>query len=290
MKKFFLFAAAVIALAACNNDDNYIDDPIEAQITAEIGEKSLTRANGSSWDNGDEIGVTMVGRYSNIKYTTESGDGIFAGKTMYFKNKREPVTLSAYYPYTGDEGTVPAGFQVTTEAERQTAAEQQKFDFLYAVKENVTGSEPNVSFAFSHMMSKITFIFKNGNTGVDVKKLKNYEVNGLILEGTFNPATGYCTANNSTSPAPLSVVPTVNNEEVSSTLIVFPQTVSTVTLKITDGEDQEYGCDLKFNDNRLEAGNNYLYTIKVTKTGLKVENYAITDWTEKPDESEAKSE
>lgn len=288
MKKILFLAAATFTLAACNNDDNYVDEPIAAQITATIAKSAVTRASGTSWTNGDEIGITMTGNnvsYVNQKYTTSAGDGIFTGPAMYFKNHIDQMTLTAYYPFTGDVDTSPAPIEVSTTAERQTSEEQPKFDFLYARLENVTGSTPNVEFKFSHQMSKITLIFKNGN-GADVNKITSYQIDGLILNGTFNTATGECAVTN-TTPAPLSIA-----MGTVSSLIVFPQATAdkAVTLKIKDKEDQDYACTLNFGDDGIVAGNNYLYTITVSKTGLSV-NSSITDWNTIDDlESEAKSE
>lgn len=290
MKKYILLAAAAISIASCNTEDNYIDQPVAARISATIGENDQTRASDVKWDKGDTIGVSMSGRYFNIKYT-ENGDGTFAGTTMYFKNKQEPVTVTAYYPFSGTEGQVLDVIEASTDAERQTDAEQPKFDFLYAVKENVTGAEPNINLLFKHQMSKLTIKFINGNAGTDVSKITSCRINGLITEGTFNPVSGVCSANTDTPVSTLNLTATMKDGEVLlPSLILFPQTVTKVTMNISDSEDQEYGCELKFDGNRLESGNNYLFTIKVNKTGLNVEKYAIDNWVEQQDESEAKSE
>lgn len=289
MKKFILLAAAAISLAACDSEDNNIDEPVAARISATIGE-TISRASDVKWDNGDNIGVFMSGLYTNVKYTTENADGVFKGNPMFFKNKQDKVTVSAYYPYTGTEGTTPAPVAVSTTVERQTPTEQSKYDFLYAVKENVSGAAPNINLTFNHRMSKLTLTFKKANDGTDVSKITSCRINGLILEGTFNPATGVCAANTSASASALNLTPTVKEGQALPSLLLLPQTVGKVTMNITDSDNQEYSCELKFDGNRIEAGNNYLYTIKVKKTGLNVEDYAIANWTEKTDESEAKSE
>lgn len=288
MKKYILLAAVSISLAACNTEDNYIDQPIAVQVRATIGGSDLSRAGDNTWNADDEIGISMSGRYSNMQYTTKDGDGIFTGDVMYFRNKHESVTISAYYPYAGTEGEPPAVIEASTGIERQTEAEQPKFDFLYAVKENATGADPNINLAFSHRMSKITLIFKNGNKGTEVKKITSCRIDGLILEGTFNPVNGDCAAK-TIAPAPLNLTPTVQHNVPLPSIILFPQNVDKVTVSITDSDNQEYSCELKFDDNRLEPGNNYLYTINVNKTQLNVE-YAIINWTEKEVESDAQSE
>lgn len=292
MKKYILLAAVVaVSLTSCNTEDNYIDEPVAVQISATIGESSQSRAGNVKWADGDNIGISMSGRYLNIRYTTENGGGTFSGTTMYFKNKQEPVTITAYYPYTGTEGQTPAVIETTTGADRQTDAEQPKFDFLYAIKENVTGANPNVNLTFNHRMSKLTIALISGNAGTDISKITSCQINGLVMEGSFNPVSGVCSADASASATTLTVSPTIDNEKaVLPSLILFPQTINSVTMKITDSENQEYGCELKFDGNRLESGNNYLFTIKVNKTELNVEDHAIANWTEKIYESEAKSE
>ena len=55
--RFFALATLVLALAACNNDnENLNGDPVAAQFTADIA--LATRASGTTGDNGDRIGIT----------------------------------------------------------------------------------------------------------------------------------------------------------------------------------------------------------------------------------------
>lgn len=98
------FAAATLALAACNNDNEYVDNgPVAVQVTATIGENAMTRASNTSWAAGDKIGITTLrkgeSKYINMEYTTEKGDGVFTGNTMYCRchhGKREKHSLA--YP------------------------------------------------------------------------------------------------------------------------------------------------------------------------------------------------
>lgn len=148
MKQFILLAAVAISLIGCTNEENNIEEPVAAQFSAIIGGSTLSRASNITWDKGDNIGISMSSRYLNFKYTTENGDGAFTGTTMYFKNKVDPETIIAYYPYAGSEGQAPDVVVTTTSAERQTPEGQALFDFLYDKKENVTGAQPNLQFMF----------------------------------------------------------------------------------------------------------------------------------------------
>lgn len=294
MKKYILFAAAAITLAACNNEDNYVDEPVAAHISATIGKSTVSRASETSWAVGDEIGVTMDDRYINMKYTAESTDGMFSGTTMYFKNKREPVTLTAYYPFKGEEGTTPEAIEANTAGINQTSEEQLTFDFLYAIKENVTGSEPDVELAFSHQMSKVTLTFKSGNDGTDLSKIVSYQIEGLVLEGTFDTLSGVCAVKSGSEAESLVMTfaeGTVSNGTPLSSLIIFPQaaTHDTVSLRIVDSENQDYSCKLNFKDDALVSGNNYQWTITVNKTGLVIDKSGITDWNDESAETGAGS-
>lgn len=282
MNKYILLAAVAISLVACNTEDNYIDEPIAAQISATIGDDPLSRASDTKWDNGDCIGISMSERYVNMRYITEDGDGSFDGTTLYFKNKREPVTISAYYPYTGSEGQTPDVIRASTDTDRQNATEQPKFDFLYASMDGVTGADPNVNLTFSHMMSKLTLTFKNGAGDTDnVNKITSYTLEGLLLDGTFNPVTSECAADSNPKSLTITLTGAPEDKPLTS-LILFPQDVEKLILKINDSEDQDYVCELKLKDNRLESGKNYLFTITVNKTGLSV-NPSIAEW--KPESS-----
>ena len=281
MKKYILLAAALVSLAACNNEDNYIEEPIAAHVSGIIGGNQQSRASEVAWDKDDAIGISMSGRYDNRKYKTVDGNGIFVGTEMYFKNKREESTFTAYYPFAGTEDSIAEVIATTTDSERQTPEEQKKFDFLYAVKEHVTGADPNVVLSFSHMMSKLTFVFRNGNDGTDVSRITSYEIDGLVLSGTFDPATGICRANPDTPASTLIMHPAVTHEKEVSPLLLFPQTVDKVTMTIHDSEEQDYACELNFGPEGLEAGNNYQFTITVNKTGISGATSEIRDWSTK---------
>ena len=68
--RFFAFAALALTLAACNNDNEILnnDGPVAAKFTADIGNNVTatpsTRVSGTDgdlWDNGDCIGITGAG-------------------------------------------------------------------------------------------------------------------------------------------------------------------------------------------------------------------------------------
>lgn len=288
MKKIYFFAAAALALAACSNDDKYADNgPVAAQITANIGESTMSRATGTAWDKGDKIGITTFreneqgvneSKYVNMEYITENADGVFTGTPMYFQDKTKPVDFVAYYPFTGTQGEAPSPIEAVTSAENQTAINQPKIDFLYDHRKSITGSNPKVNFVFSHRMSKLTFTFKNG-TGADVSKITSYAVEGLTLTGSFNPADGTATASGDAATLTMENVTVTNGASVPS-LIVFPQNTGgkTVNLHIYTNDNQHYACQLQFGGGEILCSNDYQYTITVNRTGLNLDKSTIADW------------
>lgn len=284
MNKIYIFAAAALILASCDkNEDAPISSAnVEARISATIDEGSRSRAFDRNWTAGDEIGITTtfrseVGPFINMKYATAAGDGAFTGNAIYIYN---PMSVTAYYPFNGTESTLPGIISASTNSDRQTSAEQAKFDFLFASEPYIDTDHPDVHLNFAHKMSKITFIFTNGNDGTDVRRINAISLDKLVLDGTFDTATGACTAD---KVAPQQLTLTLPEGSVSDNaaiqpIIVFPQNLESMTLKIKDNEDQSYSCNLNIEGNALKSGNNYLYTISVSKTGLKVQKSSIADW------------
>lgn len=286
MKKIYLLAAFSLALVACdNNDDNPVFSPVVAEITATIGDSGMTRAGDTSWTEGDKIGITTTFGAGmkpsvNILYTTAKGDGVFEGEVIYIYN---PMSLSAYYPFSDEVGTARSTIEASTDADYQTKENHPKIDFLYASKTGITTDDPKVKLTFSHQMSKLTLIFVNGS-GMEVSKIASYQIDGLKLDGVFDTSTGECAAKSTTNPRALSIVPdegSVKNEVALPSLILFPQAAEAVTLTITDNDEQTYKCNLTFDNNRIEFGNNYQFTIKVNKSGLTVDQSTISEWVTK---------
>lgn len=225
--RLLTFAALALALAACTNDEENLNDgPVAAQFTAAIGDNvtATTRVSGTDgteWDEDDCIGITG-GSYSNVPYVTNNGDGNFdpaSDDIIYFDNTDE-VTFHAYYPYKDDDEMTEGKIAATTDAKAQEV--QTQHDFLFASGAKGSTYSPEVKFtdenAFSHCMSRITLNFKKGS-GVTIPTggPTSYTLKGLLLQGTFDPTTGQ-TATTANSAADV----TLSGSLTSS--IFFPQT------------------------------------------------------------------
>lgn len=282
--RFFAFAALALTLAACNNDnENLNDGPVAAKFTADIYESVSTRVSGTDgdlWDNGDCIGITGAG-FINIPYVRESGQFVPEDKTIYF-NDTETKTFNAYYPYQSDGGTV----SVSTTADKQGPG----IDFLFASGATGDTHNPEVSFtdktaeggadnSFHHRMSLIKFTFKAGN-GIIFNGMEpaDYTLDGLTHEGTFDTATG-------TTAVPVAAESPITMQlggATTSQVIILPQVVnSSLKLKVSfNGLD--YTTTLpnpsKPEANQFSAGYAYTYNITLNNKGITVEEPEITPW------------
>lgn len=306
MKKIYLFAAATLALASCTGTEDDPVIPTEAlNVSATIGE-SISRASDNTWDAGDRIGIistvgNVAGPFINLEYVTPAGDGNFKGTPVYFY---KPMTLVAYYPFTGQEGTDPGLIDAVTLPYNQTEGKQLLIDFLWDSKTNkddkdFSATNNNINFNLSHKMSKVTFTFQSSEEvwingvkfadGVDVGKMVSYSVNGMVMEGRFDTATGVCSVKPGATPSDF--VMNVNNVEHNQPQrphIFFPQKLKDGYAELHIYTDelnnhdllQHYICKLMFTNGEIKSGYHYKYTIRVTKTGLIVGEMTVEPWEE----------
>ena len=279
--RFFAFAALALTLAACNNDnENLNDGPVAAQFIADITPATRVNSEGTDWTDGDRIGVTGAG-FTNVPYKRENGKFVTDGTVIYFDDT-ETHTFHAYYPYQAEGGTVT----VSTAADKQGTG----IDFLFASGATGDTHNPEVSFtdktdkggpdnSFQHCMSLIKFTFKPGD-GIIFNGMEpaDYTLDGLKHEGTFDTATG-TTAVTEAAESPITMQ---LGGATTSQVIILPQVVnSSLELKVSfNGLD--YTTTLpnpsKPEANQFSAGYAYTYNITLNNKGITVEEPEITPW------------
>lgn len=272
--RLLTFAALALALAACTNDnENLNDGPVAAKFIADITPATRVNSEGTDWTDGDRIGVTGAG-FTNVPYKRENGQFVPEDKTIYF-NDIETKTFNAYYPYQSDGGTVT----VSTAADKQGSG----IDFLFASGATGNTHNPTVSFtgdhAFHHCMSLIKFTFKAGD-GLIFNGMEpaGYTLDGLKHEGTFDTATG-TTAVTAAAESPITMQ---LGGATTSQVIILPQEVTTsLNLKVSF-HGLNYTTTLpnpsKPEANQFSAGYAYTYNITLSNKGITVEEPEITPW------------
>ena len=119
MKKIFWVGLAVL-MSACHEDimeDNVIRGDNALQLSAEIQQQYITRANDGGFADGDEIGVFIVnyqdetepvlqatGNHAdNVRFTYNEETGKWTGSyQLYWKDKKTPVDAYGYYPFDAE--------------------------------------------------------------------------------------------------------------------------------------------------------------------------------------------
>ena len=280
--RLLTFAALALALAACTNDiENLNDGPVAAQFTAAIGDNvtATTRVSGTDgtkWDKGDCIGITCIGgsSYNNVPYVTNNGDGNFgpASNDIIFFDNTDEVTFHAYYPYKDDDEMTEGKIAATTDADAQKV--QTRHDFLFANGATGSTSSPEVKFtganAFSHCMSRIKLNFKEGNgVTIPIDGPTSDTLKDLLLGGTFNTTNGQ-TATTANSAADV----TLSGSLTSS--IFFPQDVASIRMEILLNGNI-YNATLPVKDGKLQSGKEYYYEITISHKNVEV-NASIKAW------------
>lgn len=272
--RFFAFAALALTLAACNNDnENLNDGPVAAKFIADITPATRVNSEGTDWTDGDRIGVTGAG-FTNVPYKREYGMFVPDGTVIYFDDT-ETKTFNAYYPYQAEGGTVT----VSTAADKQGTG----IDFLFASGATGNTHNPTVSFtgdhAFHHRMSLIKFTFKPGD-GFSFNETEpaGYTLEGLKHEGTFDTATG-TTALTAAANSPITMQ---LGGATASQVIILPQEV-TIPLDLSVSYNgQSYKATLKLPEtptaNFYTAGYAYTYNITLNNKGIEVSEPTITPW------------
>lgn len=294
-----VMAIAAIFFAGCEKESgNEVVDttPVKAHISSVI-DKMTSRAAGTAWAKNDRIGITATKTSGNLctnaPYVTLAADGTFTpeGEVFYFQDKEE-VTFTAYYPFTGTDGTRPGTNGViskTITAADQAPDVQTQIDYLFAQAKG-SSAQPEVQFQFNHAMSRIELHFLPG-TGVLSLSDIEYTIDNLRLAGTFDTNTGVATVDATVQEAPLTLSVSGNNaDELTSALILFPQqkdaeVTLSVTMKGVNYSGKFYLRESQNNNNirELAAGYNYIYNVKLNKETITIESAGINDWKGKDD-------
>jgi len=182
--RFFIIAAAATLLAACTQENEVQNNPVEARITAGVSGPK-TRAVDNGW-NADRIGVmvvdapgtttTMGGKYKNVGYaTTSTGTNadftpMTAGGGIFFEDAFLEFTFAAYAPYASgaNASTLPGtdGKITVNTSNQPTTTEQEKVDYIHATGAKADKDSPTVSFtdntaaggsdcSFKHKMARL---------------------------------------------------------------------------------------------------------------------------------------
>lgn len=291
MKKYLIFAAALLTLAACNNEEyNPTDDPnAPMEIRLSSGIDVQTRANGvpdTQIAAEQQVGVfindagssnDVVGE--NLKYIA-NGQGELAlandpvQETPYYPSTGNNVKMIAYHPFKENMQLTTYDFVVSTD--QSIDENYYASDLLYSENKEYIRQKTAHNLVFKHKLSKVECTLTPGNGDPDltgatvtiVNAQTNIELN--LTNGSLNAP-----ADNKSGDVKMNSTITPN----TYIGIIPPQTFTAGSqfLKITLDNGGDFYYTIPAAGLTLGKENVYKYTITVNRTGLSIKS-SIEPW------------
>ena len=264
MNKILL--AAVLAASAVISGCTEKQD---AHPSVKIVPTIKTRVSGLHFDDGDQIGLTILKGeqpYAENHPMTYEGSAFSGSGLLWYDDLNETSTLTAYHPYSS--AGVPAEFTVAADQTGGCASS----DLLGAVKRDVKPGSAPVGMVFYHLMSQLT-IFLTNNSGVTVTSVS---VGGLVPTATVDLTVPTAAAK---ADAAVAEIRAFKEESGTSyrVILVPQQAALTVTVGTSDGKSHSKTVASA----QLVSGKQYDMSVTLTKIDMSVSlSGDINDWGE----------
>ena len=275
--------ALLIALTACTQDeladDNRLPEgeyPVVIRATGLSVEATpqaapSTRATvDGDWQGVQTVALKMGDAVKEYTVMATDADG-YKSATLsresdpHYWTSRDPITVSAWWPIDNTDITrMPA---VKVAEDQSTLAAFQGSDFISAIDQTVTFSDPKLTF--THRTARVAIELKPG-TGFTSVDGATVSLVSLSAEGSNPTAIKTCNTAGNTYEA-----------------LTAPQTVAAGEpfIRVVLGDGTFYFRPQ--NDVVLEAGSRYTYTVNVNATGLTLAGCEIGKWDDGGGESGA---
>ena len=248
--RFFALAALALSLAACTQDEaGFLPEGAEGTpivftatglnpaATATAGTRAPVDGN---WTGVQSVAVLMDGTVKTYNVTPSTADPTSATLTStdpYYWTNRKDITVTAWWPYTAGETTLPA---VKVKANQSAQKDFEGSDLIVADGQTVTYGSPTLRF--THRTARVTIVLTDYTEG-----LASVQLTGLSTEGD-NP----------------DIIVPYDKGSNTYIAIVAPQSVAAgttfITCTFTNGKTFVYKMK---NATDWQAGGEYTYTVSL---------------------------
>ena len=281
MKKLFALASIVTLMFSCS--ENFGETPFEEKLPINISVDVQTRANDTTFESGDAVGIYVVnydgttagtlkaeGNQADNAEFTYNGGGWNSDEPIYWKDKNTSADFYAYYPYSASVNIDAQPFAV--QADQSNEANFWASDFLWGKSTKVAPTSNAVNIETNHVLSRIVLEVKPGSGFTSeswAAATKLIKICDVKTSATINLATGVATATGSNGE----IVPLATSSNYKAMMV--PQTVaddSKLIVVTVDGTEYVYRTGYTF-----KANTQHNFSIVVNKNESSV-NVAIGEW------------
>lgn len=215
--KLFLLVSVLCCFSACKLDDSMGDadkgSTMKLQLSSNIDQVYQTRVNDGGFCDGDVIGVYVVdyengvpgdllnngNRATNVKHTFKEGESRWEpAYDIYYKDKKTPVDIYAYYPYAEIGNVNSIAFEIqknqSTSSGDGMLGGYEASDFLWGKTENIMPSNSVVNVSLRHIMASLRVTLVQG-TGFEEGEWDNIDKSLVVLNTKRNTVIDLSTGN-----------------------------------------------------------------------------------------------
>ncbi len=266
-------------VASCTKEDVAITTLSDAAhfSTQSVVSRVVSSATSSTWESGDEIGISSDNGDANVKYTANSGGAntttfthADAAQDQILLPRTTEATYRAYYPYQ-------TGGTYTSVVSNQSSA--LSTDFLIASgAKGVEGMSGSIAFSFTHALSMIEFSITLADELQDTytdhadkfsSYLSLFKLSGAPTEVVYTIDGTY----QSTTTSSGTISPKI--DKTTATAIINPTgSEQAITLTATFGA-YTYQKEFKFTP---KANILYKYNVTLSFNEITLTEPTITPW------------